>query len=219
MAGKSQVIEVIANTADGVFAVDRKHRIIHWNDGAQRILGYSADEVMGQPCYDVVRGESPERRLFCSSNCTVQKCMAEGELVSDYDILTARKDGGSLWLNVSIVGVDRRANEPWTAVHIFRDVTGRKKAQDLVRDIVERAAEVTNGSRPERKPAPEINKLSPRELEVLRLMTRGANSITIASQLAISTSTARNHIQHILNKLTVHSTLQAVAYAHDHGIE
>lgn len=219
MAGKSQVIEVIGNTADGVFAVDRQHRIILWNDGAQRILGYSADEVMGQPCYDVIRGESAERRLFCSSTCSVQQCMADSELVSDYDILTARKDGGSLWLNVSIVGVERRAREPWTAVHIFRDVTGRKKAQDLVRDIVERAAEVTNGTRPERRPAPEINKLSPRELEVLRLMTRGANSITIATQLAISTSTARNHIQHILNKLAVHSTLQAVAYAHDHGIE
>lgn len=219
MAGKSQVMELMANTADGVFAVDRRQRIILWNQGAARILGFERDEVLGKPCFEVIKGESPERRLFCTDNCSVQRCMANGELVGDYDLLTANKDGNHIWLNVSIIGVDRRANEPWTAVHIFRDITARRKAQDLVRDIVERAAEVMNGSKTERKPAPELSKLSPRELEVLRLMTRGANSITIAKQLQISTSTARNHIQHILNKLGVHSTLQAVAYAHLQGIE
>jgi len=60
--------------------------------------------------------------------------------------------------------------------------------------------------------------LSERELEVLRLITRGASNQAIADQLVISVGTVKSHINHILGKLDAHSRTEAVARARESGI-
>jgi putative two-component system response regulator len=55
--------------------------------------------------------------------------------------------------------------------------------------------------------------LSPRELEVLRMMAAGASNKVLAAELYLSLNTIRNHVQSILYKLDVHSKLEAVATA------
>ena len=60
--------------------------------------------------------------------------------------------------------------------------------------------------------------LTPRELEVLELMAGGLEQPEIAKRLVISPRTVGKHIQHILEKLDVHSRAQAVALAHLRGI-
>ena len=59
-------------------------------------------------------------------------------------------------------------------------------------------------------PAP---RLTERELEVLRLVARGLNNRDIAKQLFISENTVKNHIRNILEKLQLHSRMEAVVYA------
>jgi DNA-binding NarL/FixJ family response regulator len=59
-------------------------------------------------------------------------------------------------------------------------------------------------------PAP---RLTDRELEVLRLVARGLNNRDIAKQLYISENTVKNHIRNILEKLQLHSRMEAVVYA------
>jgi DNA-binding NarL/FixJ family response regulator len=59
-------------------------------------------------------------------------------------------------------------------------------------------------------PAP---RLTERELEVLRLVARGLNNRDIAKQLYISENTVKNHIRNILDKLQLHSRMEAVVYA------
>jgi two-component system, NarL family, nitrate/nitrite response regulator NarL len=60
--------------------------------------------------------------------------------------------------------------------------------------------------------------LTPKELEVLRLLAEGANSSEIARTLTISPNTVRTHVQSILAKLQVHSRLEAVAFAARNGL-
>lgn len=60
--------------------------------------------------------------------------------------------------------------------------------------------------------------LTPKELEVLRLLAEGANSAEIARRLQISPNTVRTHVQSILAKLQVHSRLEAVAFAARNGL-
>lgn len=55
--------------------------------------------------------------------------------------------------------------------------------------------------------------LTPRELEVLRLLATGASTASITADLVVSPATTRNHIQSIMNKLGAHSRLEAVAIA------
>jgi LuxR family maltose regulon positive regulatory protein len=63
-----------------------------------------------------------------------------------------------------------------------------------------------------------IEPLSGRELEVLRLMARGATNQEIAEQLVITVGTVKSHINHILGKLNAHNRTEAVARARELGL-
>jgi DNA-binding NarL/FixJ family response regulator len=61
-------------------------------------------------------------------------------------------------------------------------------------------------------------RLTPRELEVLRALTEGLSTPEICASLAITPNTLRTHVQNIMGKLHVHSKLEAVAFALRHGL-
>ena len=63
-----------------------------------------------------------------------------------------------------------------------------------------------------------VGLLTPRELEVLRLMAQGLENSEIARELVISTRTARNHVASILEKLHMQNRIQAAVYAVRHGV-
>src|SRR3954453_8365642 len=67
-------------------------------------------------------------------------------------------------------------------------------------------------SRPERD-HPAGLRLTDRELEVLRLVAKGMNNREIAKELFISENTVKNHVRNILEKLQLHSRMEAVMYA------
>jgi len=63
------------------------------------------------------------------------------------------------------------------------------------------------------KPAGMGPRLTDRELEVLKLVARGLNNREIAKELFISENTVKNHVRNILEKLQLHSRMEAVMYA------
>src|SRR3954469_9418653 len=67
-------------------------------------------------------------------------------------------------------------------------------------------------SRPEPDHVPGL-RLTDRELEVLRLVAKGMNNREIAKELFISENTVKNHVRNILEKLQLHSRMEAVMYA------
>ena len=67
-------------------------------------------------------------------------------------------------------------------------------------------------SRPDRGRSSTV-KLTDRELEVLRLVAQGMNNREIAKRLFISENTVKNHVRNMLEKLQLHSRMEAVMYA------
>jgi DNA-binding NarL/FixJ family response regulator len=67
-------------------------------------------------------------------------------------------------------------------------------------------------SRSDRQQVP-TPRLTERELEVLKLVAQGLNNREIAKQLFISENTVKNHVRNILEKLQLHSRMEAVMYA------
>ena len=63
------------------------------------------------------------------------------------------------------------------------------------------------------EPAASAHLLTARELEVLKLVARGLSNREIADQLYISENTVKNHMRNILEKLHLHSRMEAVMYA------
>ena len=66
---------------------------------------------------------------------------------------------------------------------------------------------------PEREHVPGGLRLTERELEVLRQVAKGMNNREIARELYVSENTVKNHVRNILEKLQLHSRMEAVMYA------
>lgn len=86
-------------------------------------------------------------------------------------------------------------------------------APALTRRLVDRYA----SDRPRTGP-PALNRLTARELEVLRLVARGLSNAEIAAELFIGETTVKTHVARILMKLGLRDRVQAVVLAHESGV-
>jgi DNA-binding NarL/FixJ family response regulator len=95
---------------------------------------------------------------------------------------------------------------------------------DAIRRVVAGKRVMVVGARPPRPSRDSsveqvrVGALSQRELEVLGLLASGWSSRRIAQAWQVAPATVRSHVQNLLVKLGVHSQLEAVAYAFQHGI-
>jgi two-component system NarL family response regulator len=93
------------------------------------------------------------------------------------------------------------------AVHGGQSLISPSMASKLLNEF---ATMIKRGDERQQVPAP---RLTDREMEVLRLVAKGLNNRDIAKQLFISENTVKNHIRNILEKLQLHSRMEAVVYA------
>jgi PAS domain S-box-containing protein len=209
--GAMELDRLLTSTADGVCAIGLDGRIVFWNLSAERLLGYTAHEVVGKPCCDVFVGRDPAGNRLCYQGCHVEVLVARGEAVEHFEIATRTKAGRPVWLDMSVLTVPSARRDATTTVHLFRDVTVAHEVESLVRDRLTRAQPRSEDG----QPSPDLTR---RELDVLRLITAGANTRIMAEKLHMSPTTVRNHVQHILGKLGLHSRLEAAAYATRRGL-
>ncbi|MDQ4127909.1 MAG: response regulator transcription factor [Actinomycetota bacterium] len=85
-------------------------------------------------------------------------------------------------------------------------------------EIIEMLRMVSRKRQEEQEAQKAIDRLTPRERQVLQALAGGLDSKDIASKLKITVETERTHMVNILNKLGVHSRLQALVFAARHGI-
>jgi PAS domain S-box-containing protein len=203
---------LLTNTADGVCAVTSDGKIVLWNRAAEKVLGYSAREVIGRPCCEVFAGRDSAGNRLCYQGCHVMTLVREGDPIQHFDMATRTKAGKPVWLDISILAVPGSRPDLSTTVHLFRDVTASHEIESLVRARLAQAR--TSAADPGGPPA----ELTRRELEILRLMSNGANTKAMAERLHVSPATVRNHVQNIFGKLAVHNRLEAVAYGTRYGL-
>ncbi len=208
-------------TADGAYVVGEDQRLLFLNSAGSRLLGCEQEDVTGRPCYEVIVGGDYEGHTFCRRDCPTIQSVRRGKCIPNYDVLSRTSDGRDLWLNVSVIAVPDPEGTGKLAVHLFRDITSRRKAELLAQQTIATVSQYAPGSQEgavtDAYPAP-LPLLTRRELEVLRLVASGMRDAQISESLGIRPTTVRNHVEHILGKLGVHSRLEAVVFAAQHRL-
>src|ERR1700689_3569130 len=124
------------------------------------------------------------------------------------DLFEAIRAGASGYL-LKDIPLDEVA-EAVRSVHGGQSLINPSMAGKLLSEFATLAKRDTEEERVEHVAAP---KLTDREMEVLKLVARGMNNRDIAKELFISENTVKNHVRNILEKLQIHSRMEAVMIA------
>ena len=117
-----EYLQIFRSTADGVWAVDSEQRIILWNEAAEELLGYAAQEATGQYCYRLLAGRDLAGRPVCRARCAIGECARRGRPIRSFNLRVQCSDGRTAWIDVSgLVVPDASAKDAHGAlVHLFR---------------------------------------------------------------------------------------------------
>lgn len=216
--------EFLFNTADPVFCVDRDLKIALWNDPLKEMLGYSAEEVLGRQCFDLLGCRDASGRSLCHDNCMefLEK-FPKKKLVLARDFLARTKGGSDVWVNVSTILIPSRSKSMNILVHIFRDISLQKGLERFLESLQTEVAKLSlkhdeDDLQESGSASPSPATITAREKEILRLLASGTATKAIAEKLFIAPGTVRNHINRILSKLGVNSRLEAVVQALRRGL-
>jgi len=108
--------------------------------------------------------------------------------------------------------------EPAQLVEAIRVVASGEAllAPTITRRLLDRFAASLEAS--ERGTPPELDALTPRELEILRLVAGGLSNAEIAAKLFVSETTVKTHVSSVLRKLQLRDRVQAVVLAYEAGL-
>ena len=136
-ASEEKFRSLVTSVADyAIFLLDTAGTIVSWNVGAERLKGYTADEIIGRDLStfyteDDRRAEIPRHALG--------EARERGRWESEGWRL--RKDGTRFWANVVITALRHSDGELWGYAKVTRDLTDRKRNEDALRGVLARERE------------------------------------------------------------------------------
>ncbi len=114
---------IVENSDDAIIATDLDGIIVSWNAGAERIFGYSAEEVRGKSFSFLV---PPDRQDEVQD---VLDKVRRGEQIDHFETVRVRKDGELVFISRSVYPVRNAQGEIIGISGIARDITRRKRAE------------------------------------------------------------------------------------------
>lgn len=129
--------EILDHMSDGVYFVDQERRILYWNDGARRLTGYSADELLGHRCQDdILCHIDGEGKRLCQEGCPLTASIEDGGM-HQASVFLRHKQGRRVPVNVRVQPMKDAQGAVIGAIEIFSDDTAqnesRRKAEAMRR--------------------------------------------------------------------------------------
>ena len=120
---------------DGVYYVDRERRIRYWNFAAERITGFSAEEVLGSCCADNILMHVDEAGMsLCTTRCPLAETMEDGQF-REVEVFLHHKDGHRVPVSVRAAALRNDQGEIVGAVEAFTDLSNREATLLRVREL------------------------------------------------------------------------------------
>ncbi len=121
----ARLAAIVASSDDAIVSKSLDGRVTSWNEGATRIFGYDAEEMIGQPITRIIPPElhGEERRIL--------EKLRRGERVNHYETVRVTKQGRRVDISLSVSPLRDTAGVIIGASKVARDVTERKQAEQL----------------------------------------------------------------------------------------
>lgn len=120
----------LAESADAIWVLDASDRILAWNRGAERLFGYTAQEITGEPLTRLI----PKDLLERGEPAALGSVLAEHGAITDYETRRLRKDGAEVEVSLTQTLLRNRTGETLGSVTVLRDLSERRRVE---RQVVE----------------------------------------------------------------------------------
>ena len=118
---------IVEYSDDAIIAIGLDGIITDWNAGAERMLGYSRNEIIGMPITGIVPPDHPGEPL------ENQARLMRGDSVVRRESMRVRKDGNTIHVALTVSPIKDQEGRVMGTSGILRDITGRKLMEDALR--------------------------------------------------------------------------------------
>ncbi|HEY6549021.1 MAG TPA: LuxR C-terminal-related transcriptional regulator [Vicinamibacteria bacterium] len=210
----ASLLSALRDSPTAAMASDARGRVVFWNRAAERVLSRSSVSALGRRCHDLIQARDVFGNRFCTENCPVVDMARRNEAIRPFEWQVAGPAHERRKVQVQILRVPGRGPGQYTLVHLLEPIDDDALLSRLLSALQATPKMPTlPPAQPEPSPEAVPAPLSRREREVLACIARGLQNKEIAAKLGISLATARNHVHAILEKLEVHSKLEALSLA------
>jgi PAS domain S-box-containing protein len=182
---------VLGAAPDAIVTLDARHRIAEWNSGAERLFGYSREEVLGQDLDPLVT--NPD---VIEEATGFRQIVMGGEELPPVETVRYRKDGSpvDVLLAASPILVE---GELTGVVTVYTDITERKRVEEELKDYSERLEEMVGRRTLElQKAYSDLRDSQARLIQSEKLAATGRLAVSVAHEI-------NNPLQGISNYLTL----------------
>jgi PAS domain S-box-containing protein len=130
-ATNSRLAAIVEYSDDAIVTKDLSGIITSWNEGAQRIFGYAAEETIGKPITLLIPADRQDEET------KILERIRRGERVETFDTVRQRKHGSLVEISVTISPVKDATGKIVGTSKIARDITDRKRAEETLRHLAQ----------------------------------------------------------------------------------
>jgi PAS domain S-box-containing protein len=124
---QARLAAIVTSSADAIVGKTLDGIITSWNEAAERMFGYSADEMIGQSIRRVVPSDRQAEEAMILSR------MAQSESIERHEMMLLAKDGRTFDASITISPIRDAEGRNIGCSKIIRDITARKRTEGLLR--------------------------------------------------------------------------------------
>jgi len=125
---RSRLAAIVESSDDAIVAKDLNGIITNWNRSAERIFGYTENEVLGKPITIIIPPE------LHAQETEILRRLRSGERIEHFETVRVRKDGKTLDVSLTISPIKDASGRVVGASKVARDITAEKQAERALRE-------------------------------------------------------------------------------------
>ncbi|MEQ8680083.1 MAG: PAS domain S-box protein, partial [Cyclobacteriaceae bacterium] len=135
----NQLVSIIDSSADAIVSKKLDGTILTWNKAAEKILGYTAEEIVGKNVSLIFPSDLYDEEKMLMEQIT------QGKIVSQHETLRIRKDQKKIHVSITLSPIRDSKGEIWAVSAILRDITEQKQKEaekKRIEEVLERTNEI-----------------------------------------------------------------------------